>query len=409
MSASPQNKIPPTPDASPRLWVERLTLTGFRNYATLALELTPDPVVLTGPNGSGKTNVLEAVSLLAPGQGLRQAPLADLAQAAGDGTWSVAARVHTGLGPVTIGTGQQSSPRETERTSGRVAAERAGRIVRIDGEPRSGSGALSDYVEMVWVTPATDGLFTGPASERRRFLDRLIVCFDSGHRTRAGRFERAMAQRNRLLSDGVTRNAQLDGLEVVMAEMGVAMAAARAEAVAALASVIDARRARDPESPFPWSDVHLEGAIDRDLALRAAVDVEDGYARLLREVRERDRAAGRALDGPHRSDLIVAHGPKATAARHASTGEQKALLIGLLLAHAELVAARRDGMAPLLLLDEVTAHLDADRRAALFGELLRLGTQAWMTGTDSQSFEYLAGKAQFWRVGDGSVTRSDGP
>ncbi len=401
MASATEQQTPTVPDASPRLWVERLTLTGFRNYATLALELTPEPVVLTGPNGSGKTNVLEAVSLLAPGQGLRQAPLPDLARAAGDGTWSVAARVHTSLGPVTIGTGQQSPPRDAERASGR--------LVRIDGESKSGSGTLGDYVEMVWVTPATDGLFTGPASERRRFLDRLIVCFDSGHRTRAGRFERAMAQRNRLLSDGVTRSAQLDGLEVVMAEMGVAMAAARAEAVAALASVIEARRARDPESPFPWSDVHIEGAIDRDLTLRAAVDVEDDYARLLREVRERDRAAGRALDGPHRSDLIVAHGPKATAAKHSSTGEQKALLMGLLLSHAELVAARRDGMAPLLLLDEVTAHLDADRRAALFGELLRLGTQAWMTGTDSQSFDYLSSKAQFWRVGDGSVTRADGP
>lgn len=383
---------------APRLWVERLGLTGFRNYASLVLELAPEPVVLTGPNGSGKTNVLEAVSLFAPGQGLRQAPLPDLAQAGGDGSWSVSARIHTAIGPVTIGTGQSSAAMQGDRASGR--------IVRIDGEAKSGSGALGEYVEMVWVTPATDGLFTGPASERRRFLDRLIVCFDSGHRTRAGRFERAMAQRNRLLSDGVTRGAQLDGLEVVMAEMGVAIAAARAEAVAALASVVDARRARDPDSPFPWSAAHLEGAIDRDLAARPAVDVEDAYARLLRDVRERDRAASRALDGPHRSDFVVAHGPKATAAKHSSTGEQKALLIGLLLAHTELVAARRDGMAPMLLLDEVTAHLDVDRRAALFDELIRLGTQAWMTGTDRQSFDSLAGRAQFWRVGEGSLVRS---
>lgn len=385
------------PHASPRLWVERLTLAGFRSYTALALELAPEPVVLTGANGSGKTNVLEAVSLLAPGQGLRQAPLPDLAQAGGDGSWSVSARVHTAIGPVIIGTGQTPAG-EGERASGR--------LVRIDGDAKSGSGALADYVEMVWVTPATDGLFTGPASERRRFLDRLIVCFDSGHRTRAGRFERAMAQRNRLLSDGVTRGAQLDGLEVVMAEMGIAIAAARAEAVAGLASVIDARRARDPESPFPWSEVRLEGTIDQDLSARAAVDVEDAYARTLRNVRERDCAAGRALDGPHRSDLAVTHGPKATAARHASTGEQKALLMGLLLAHAELVAERRDGMTPMLLLDEVTAHLDADRRAALFDELLRLGAQAWLTGTDHQAFASLSGRAQFWRVGDGAVTRS---
>lgn len=398
MASATEHELSADPHAAPRLWVERLTLVGFRSYATLALELAPEPVVLTGPNGSGKTNVLEAVSLLAPGQGLRQAPLPDLAQAHGDGGWSVSARVHTAIGPVTIGTGQ-SPGREIERASGR--------LVRIDGEAKSGSGALGEYVEMVWVTPATDGLFTGPASERRRFLDRLIVCFDSGHRTRAGRFERAMAQRNRLLSNGVTRSGELDGLELVMAENGIAIAAARAEAVAALASVIDARRARDPESPFPWSEVRLEGAIDRDLAARAAVDVEDAYARLLRDVRDRDRAAGRALDGPHRSDLAVVHGPKATAAKHASTGEQKALLMGLLLAHAELVAARRDGMAPMLLLDEVTAHLDADRRGALFDELLRLGTQAWMTGTDHQSFAGLAGRARFWRVGEGSVTPAD--
>ncbi|MCC7252826.1 DNA replication/repair protein RecF [Hyphomicrobium sp.] len=399
MASATEQETPAAPHASPRLWVERLTLTHFRSYAALALELAPEPIVLTGANGSGKTNVLEAVSLLAPGQGLRQAPLSDLARSGGDGNWSVSARVHTAVGPVTIGTGQSAGPGNGDRA--------AGRLVRIDGESKSGSGALGEYVEMVWVTPATDGLFTGPASERRRFLDRLIVCFDPGHRTRAGRFERAMAQRNRLLSDGVTRGAQLDGLELVMAEMGIAIAAARAEAVAALASVIDARRARDPDSPFPWSEVGLEGAIDRDLAARAAVDVEDAYARQLRDVRERDRAAGRAFDGPHRSDLLVAHGPKATAARHASTGEQKALLMGLLLAHAELVAARRDGETPMLLLDEVTAHLDADRRAALFDELLRLGTQAWMTGTDHQSFASLSGKAQFWRVGEGSAVRVD--
>lgn len=398
MSTSPEYQTPVAPEAAPRLWVERLTLSGFRNYDALSLELAPTPLVLTGPNGSGKTNVLEAVSLLAPGQGLRQAPFSDLARGGGDGSWSVSSRVHTAFGPVVIGTGQTGSDRQGERAGGR--------IVRIDGEAKTGSGALADYVEMVWITPATDGLFTGPASERRRFLDRLILCFDPSHRTRAGRFERAMAQRNRLLSDGVTRGGNLDGLEIVMAEMGIAMAAARAEAVAALASVIDARRLRDPESPFPWSEVRLEGAVDRDLAERAAVDVEDAYARLLRDVRERDRAAGRALDGPHRSDLAVFHGPKATAARHSSTGEQKALLMGLLLAHAELVAARRDGMTPMLLLDEVTAHLDVDRRAALFDELLRLGTQAWMTGTDQQAFSSLAGKAQFWRVEQGSVGRS---
>lgn len=386
------------PQSSPRLWVERLALTDFRNYDALMLDLGPEPVVLTGPNGSGKTNILEAVSLLAPGQGLRQAPFPDLAKAGGDGRWSVSGRVHTAYGAVTIGTGLAPGEGRGERASGR--------LVRIDGEAKSGSGALGDYVELVGVTPATDGLFTGPASERRRFLDRLIVCFDPGHRTRAGRFERAMAQRNRLLADGVTRGAQLDGLEIVMAENGIAIAAARAEAVAALSAVIEARRARDPDSPFPWSVAHLEGPVDADLARRAAVDVEDAYARTLRDVRDRDRGAGRALDGPHRSDFAVVHGPKSIAAKLCSTGEQKALLVGLLLAHAELVAARRDGLTPILLLDEITAHLDADRRGALFEELLRLGTQAWMTGTDHQAFAHVAGRAQFWRVEHGQLARA---
>lgn len=396
MASATEQETPTAQQAAPRLWVERLSLTAFRNYASLDLELAAGPIVLTGPNGSGKTNVLEAVSLLAPGQGLRQVPFQDLELAGADGGWTVSARVHTAIGPVTIGTGQAAG--------GARAGERAtGRIVRIDGDAKSGSGALGEYVELVGITPATDGLFTGPASERRRFLDRLIVCFDPGHRTRAGRFERAMAQRNRLLSDGVTRGGGIDGLETIMAENGIAIAAARAEAVAALGSVIDARRARDPASPFPWSVARLEGAVDDDLARRAAVDVEDAYARILRETRERDRAAGRTLDGPHRSDLAVLHGPKGIAAKLGSTGEQKALLIGLLLAHAELVAARRDGLTPLLLLDEVTAHLDADRRGALFEELLRLGAQAWMTGTDDQAFSYLAGRAQFWRVDHGRV------
>jgi DNA replication and repair protein RecF len=273
--------------------------------------------------------------------------------------------------------------------------------VRIDGETRTGSGALADYVEMVWVTPATDGLFTGPASERRRFLDRLIVCFDPGHRTRTGQFERAMASRNRLLADGVTDNARLEGFELVMAETGIAMAAARAEAVASLAAVIETRRSRDPSSPFPWSAITLAGPIDDDLAHRPAVDVEDGYMKILRQTRERDRAAGRTLDGPHRSDLEVTHGPKTMPAKLCSTGEQKALLLGLVLAHAELVKERLDGLAPLLLLDEITAHLDAARREALFSELLRLDCQAWMTGTDLQAFAALSGRARFWRLDDG--------
>jgi DNA replication and repair protein RecF len=383
--------------AEPRLWVERIALTNFRNYATLALDLGPQPVVLAGPNGAGKTNVLEAVSLLASGQGLRRASFADLARAGGDGSWSVAARVTTALGTVDIGTGLPAAAAQN--------ADRPRRIVRIAGETQSGSGALDEYVELVWVTPAIDGLFSGPASERRRFLDRLIQCFDFGHRTRTGQFERAMASRNRLLADGIYDRARLDGPEIVMAETGVAIAAARAEALAALAAVTERRRERNPSSPFPWSTLALEGELERQLREHPAVDVEDAYRAILANNRERDRGAGRTLDGPHRSDLAVSHGPKAMAAAQCSTGEQKALLLGLILAHAELTKERNDDIAPLLLLDEVTAHLDADRRAALFEELLRLETQAWMTGTDREAFEALSFGAQFLTLDADSVTQ----
>jgi DNA replication and repair protein RecF len=375
------------------LWVERLTLSNFRNYTHVALEAGPEPQVLIGANGAGKTNLLEAVSLLSPGQGMRRAAYPDLARATGDGGWAVAAHTHTHTGPIDIGTGLLAENAESER---------AGRIVRINGET-AGAGALADYVEVVWVTPAMDGLFTGPGSERRRFLDRLILCFDPGYRSVASRFERAMQQRNRLLADNVRDASRFEGLELLMAETGVAIAAARAEAVAALAAIMAERTARDPHSPFPPAGLALEGGLEADLERLPAVDVEDTYIERLRAGRERDRAAGRTLDGPHRTDLLVAHAPKAMPARLCSTGEQKALLIGLVLAHAELVARRREA-APILLLDEVTAHLDAERRAALFAEILRLNAQAWMTGTDAEAFSWLAGKARFWRVEDGLLS-----
>jgi DNA replication and repair protein RecF len=246
-----------------------------------------------------------------------------------------------------------------------------------------------------------DGLFTGPASERRRFLDRLILCFDHGYRTIAGRFERAMTSRNRLLADGVRDNALIESFELQMAEAGVAIAAVRREAVVALAAIIETRRARDPHSAFPWSTLAIDGAIEADLAVRPAVEVEDAYVRTLRQSRERDRAAGRTLDGPHRSDLVVGHGPKGVPARLGSTGEQKALLVGLVLAHAELTAERQQGAAPILLLDEITAHLDEHRRAALFEEIIRLGAQAWMTGNDRAAFSALKRRALFLTIDGG--------
>ena len=393
LSGDPVLKDANAPGYRP-IWVERVVLTNFRNYVAASVAVAPSSVVLIGANGSGKTNLLEAISLLAPGQGLRRSGLAELPRLGGAGDWAVAARVHTARGAVDIGTGQPPPD---------ASGPAKGRLVRIDGVTQSGTGVLADHVEAVWLTPAMDGLFTGPAAERRAFLDRLTLCFDAGYRLIAGRFERAMRQRNRLLQDGVTDQAQFAGLESLMAETGVASAAARAEALTNLAATIGARRERDPSSPFPWSRIAVEGWLEQELSNRPAVEVEDLYSRALAAGRERDRHAGRTLIGPHRSDLVVEHGPKMMPAHLCSTGEQKALLVGLVLAHAELLAQRRDGQVPILLLDEVAAHLDEARREALFGEIIRLEAQAWLTGTDRGAFEALEKTAAVVHVEGGRM------
>jgi DNA replication and repair protein RecF len=384
-------------ETTPRtaLWVQSLRLTNFRNYTRLALEVGPEPIVLVGPNGAGKTNLMEAVSLLAAGQGLRRSAFSEIARAGGTGDWAVAAKLNTCEGPLDVGTGLLPT---------NAGNPRAGRIVKVNGEQQGGSGILADLVEMIWVTPSMDGLFTGAASDRRRFLDRLILCFDPSYRMRLGHFERAMTQRNRLLADDVRDRTQFEGLERVIAETGVAIAAARAEATAQLAGMIATRRKRAPNSPFPWAIIDITGTLESELSHKPAVDVEEGYATTLARNRERDRAAGRTLDGPHRSDLMVGHGPKSMPAKLCSTGEQKALLIGLVLAHAELVKQRRGDTAPILLLDEIAAHLDPMRRAALFEEILALGSQTWMTGTDPEAFSALGRNARLHRVEDGLVT-----
>lgn len=373
-------------------WVERIQVTDFRNYEAVRFETGPHPIVLTGPNGSGKTNLLEAVSLLSAGQGLRRAPFPELARMGSRG-WAVAARVHGAYGPTDIGTGLKPNENGT----------RAGRIVRINGEEQAGSGALAGMLDVHWLTPAMDGLFTGPASERRRFLDRLIPSFDPGYRASLGQFERAMQQRNRLLADDVRDPARFRGLEQVMAEAGVAIAAARIQTIAELTSAIEERRHASDGGAFPWAEFVLSGALEADLGMRAAVDVEDGYLTMLDATRERDRAAGRTLEGPHRSDLVVGHGPKQMPASVCSTGEQKALLVGLVLAHAELVRRHRGGAAPILLLDEIAAHLDPVKRAALFDEIVALGAQAWMTGTEAEPFSGLNGRAMFHRIEGGRI------
>jgi DNA replication and repair protein RecF len=323
---------------------------------------------------------------------LRRAPYPELTRL-GAIDWAVAATVQTPLGAMDIGTGRQSPD----------GGARPGRTVRVNGEDQTGSGMLAGHVDIFWLTPAMDGLFTGPAGERRRFLDRLIPCFDPGYRARLGQFERAMQQRNRLLVEDVREPARYAGLEHIMAEMGVAIAAARAAAVAELKAAIGARREAARAFAFPWAELALSGTLEADLAMRPAVDVEDTYVATLAGARDRDRAAGRTLEGPHRSDLLVGHGPKNMPASVCSTGEQKALLIGLVLAHADLVRRRREGAAPILLLDEIAAHLDPLRRVALFDEIVALGSQAWMTGTDLETFAGLSERAQFHRVEDGRI------
>ncbi|MEZ5925431.1 MAG: DNA replication/repair protein RecF [Hyphomicrobiaceae bacterium] len=372
--------------------VERLRLSNFRSYADLSLELTPEPVVLFGPNGAGKTNLLEAVSLLAPGSGLRRSPYAELVRIGGGRRWAVSAVVRTASGTVTIGTGPSGRSED---------GEGGGRIVRIDQQPR-GSQALAEIVEVVWLTPAMDGLFTGPASDRRRFIDRLIVCFDPSHRTRLNAYERAARQRNRALEIG-GRPQELVGLELQIAETGVAIAAARVDAIERIQSAIADRLELKPRSAFPWTEIAVDGWLEQALGERPAVEVEDAFAQELAQMRDRDRAAGRQLKGPHLTDLLVGHGPKALPAKVCSTGEQKALLIDLILSHAELVRRLRSGEAPILLMDEIAAHLDESRRRELFAELVALGSQAWLTGTDREPFQSLGGMAQFLAVEGGRV------
>lgn len=369
-------------------YISKLTLTNFRNYAALSLDLAAGPVVLSGDNGAGKTNLLEAISLLTPGRGLRRAPYADVAREGGDGSFALHARIEGPQGQVEIGTG----------IAGSDAAGESGRRVRINSAAAKSAEDMLEWLRVVWLTPAMDGLFPGPAADRRRFLDRLVLAIDPGHGQRALDYEKAMRSRNRLLTDGSRDSAWFDAIETQMAETGVAIAAARAELVRLLAAMID----RLPGGPFPQADISLAGELESEIAIAPAVDVEERFRIALASGRERDRAAGRTLDGPHRSDLVVRHRPKSMSAELCSTGEQKALLVGIVLSHARLTG-EMSGLTPILLLDEIAAHLDSGRRAALFSILEDLNCQAFMTGTDAALFSSLAGRAQFLTVDHGRV------
>jgi len=372
--------------------IRRLTLTNFRSYRSAQIELAASPVVLVGPNGAGKTNLIEAISFLAPGRGLRRATLDEVAFQEGDGSWAVSADVDGALGLATLGTGIEP-PAAPD-----VAVTRK---CRIDREPAVSVAALSDHLRVIWLVPAMDGMFSGAASERRRFLDRLALAVDAEHSGRVAALERALRSRNRLLEEPRPDPHWLDAVEHQTAEIAVAVAAQRAETVARLQQAL---RARDPASAFPSSEIALNGWIEDLVRQRPAIEVEDRYRAVLKDNRPRDAAAGRTLDGAHLTDLAVTYARKNIPAADASTGEQKALLIGLVLAHANLLA-EMSGFAPVLLLDEVVAHLDPARRTALYGELEQLGAQVWMTGADPAAFAEIEPRAQVLEVSPGRVAR----
>jgi DNA replication and repair protein RecF len=375
--------------------IRRLTLTNFRSYHAATLTVGDGPVVLIGPNGAGKTNLLEAISFLAPGRGLRRATLEEVAFGEGDGAWAVSAEIEGALGLVTIGTGIEPPASEDAMPA---------RKCRIDREPVASATAFADHLRVIWLVPAMDGLFAGPGAERRRFIDRLVLAVDAEHGSRVNALERSLRSRNRLLETPNPDPHWLDAAEHETAELAVAVAAARAETVRRLSAALAASRV--PDAAFPSAEIALEGWMETLVLTHPAVEVEDRYRATLRQNRARDANAGRTLDGPHLTDLGVVYAPKGIPARDASTGEQKALLIGLVLAHAGLVA-EMTGAAPVILLDEVIAHLDPGRRTALYDALDQLGAQIWMTGADPAAFAEIAARAEMVEVAPGRLQRAD--
>jgi DNA replication and repair protein RecF len=384
--------MPSAPAVAPirRPLVRRIVLQDFRSYASLDLTLEGAVVALVGENGAGKTNLIEALSLFTPGRGLRRAPASECARNGGAGGFAASIFVEDEGEPRQLGTGLEPGP------------DAPARVHRIDRAPVASTRAFADHLRIVWLTPSMDGLFQDSAGERRRFLDRLVLAVDPSHGARVSQLERALRGRNRLLEEGARNPHWLDAIEREAAELAIAVAAARAECLARLKATIAAER--DDASPFPWADLALEGDVERLVTQMPALAAEERYRAILRDNRGRDAAAGRTLIGPHVGDLLAWHGPKGAPAAQASTGEQKALLVGLVLAHARLVA-EMSGMAPLALLDEVAAHFDPRRRAALFEALERIGGQVFLTGADPAAFAGLQGRAQVLEVTPGRVTR----
>lgn len=371
-------------------YISSLKLHNFRCYESAALDgLSSGLIVLYGPNGAGKTNVLEAVSMLSPGRGLRTAKNIEMQRQAGQKAWAISASIENQGTVVQIGTGIDP------------AGEK--RLVRIQGAPAKSQSALADYVACVWLTPQMDRLFLDSSGHRRRFLDRLVFAFDPGHAGRVSRYENAMAQRSKLLREGKADNAWLEALEAQIAETGIAIAAARTEFTQRLQRACNAAST----DHFPRANLKVTGSIEELLRNVPAVEIEDMFRYQLRASRERDAITGGAATGPHKSDLSVVYAEKDMPADQCSTGEQKALLIGIILAHAHLIKAER-GAAPVMLLDEVAAHLDEDRRAALYEILQAAGGQVWLTGTDESLFAPILRSARFYEVRDAAITARHG-
>jgi DNA replication and repair protein RecF len=365
-------------------YLTQLTLQNFRCYDHVRIEeIRAGLIVLCGPNGAGKTNILEAISMLTPGRGMRGAKAIDMQCYDAPQAWGVSAKVEIGSGDdVILGTGLNP---ENDR-----------RIVRINGVTAKNQVALSDYLACLWLTPQMDRLFLDGANGRRKFLDRLIFTFDSGHSGRVTRYENAMRQRSKLLQEGSAEPVWLQSLESQMAETGVAIAAARLDFAQRLQNSCDTAD-KAQENYFPQARLKITGTIEELLQNSPAVEVEKMFIYQLEQSRARDGLVGGASTGPHKSDLSVIYAKKNIAAGHCSTGEQKALLIGIVLAHGRLMAAER-GAPPVLLLDEIAAHLDEDRREALFERLQSLGGQVWMTGTDPILFNSVINQAQFFDI-----------
>jgi DNA replication and repair protein RecF len=372
--------------------VQRLILSDFRNYRSLDLTVETGMVALVGENGAGKTNILEALSFFAPGRGMRRAEFSTIARQSGPGAFAISVEMQGALGQAQLGVGYNPT-------------EDTGRRCRINREPVGSATAFADHCRVIWLMPDHDGLFRASAGERRRFLDRLVLAIDSSHGARVSALEKALRGRNRLLEDDRPDPVWLDAIEKELAEVAMAVVAARRETVQRLAALV--LDDKDPHSPFPYAVLSLQGDLETALENASALAVEEWYRQSLKDNRWRDKSAGRTLIGPHVSDLVVRHGPKDMPAVLSSTGEQKALLVGLILAHAKLVS-QMSGIAPMILLDEIAAHLDPARRAALYQKLHECGGQVWMTGTDAALFGRLPEGAVCLSVANNDISLAAG-